>query len=76
MKNYYFTFGKLKTHPFYGGWIIVKARNLRSAIDLRCIFRTEKILCFAIVRLYTQKRILKILRCTYPVISEKDVMGS
>lgn len=34
MKNYYFTFGKLKTHPFYGGWIIVKARNLRSAIEI------------------------------------------
>lgn len=31
MENFYFTFGTDKSQPFYGGWIIVKAKNMREA---------------------------------------------
>lgn len=42
MRNYYFTFGTLKSHPFHGGWIIVKARSLEKAKSIFNLFFSDE----------------------------------
>lgn len=57
MKNYYFTFGKLKTHPFYRRLDHSKARNLRSAIEIFKMYfpnRENPMLCNCSI-VYTEK---------------------
>ena len=34
MRSYYFTFGNDSSQPFYGGWIIVKAKNMECAEEI------------------------------------------
>ena len=34
MKNFFFTFGRDKRFPFQGGWVIIKAPDIKTAVSV------------------------------------------